>query len=66
MQLAHTSGRRSHGYAVGHEDEMQKTVSRYFDDPVIKAVNSGKQWFCYPVVCCTIGAAILQGEVIST
>ena len=66
MQLAHTSGRRSRGSAVGHEDEMQKTVSRYFDEPVIKAVNSGKQWFCYPTGYCTIGTAILQGEVIST
>lgn len=66
MQLGRTSGRWSHGDAVGREVEMQNTVSRYFDDPVTKAVNSGKQWFCYPAVCCTIGAAILQGEVIST
>lgn len=66
MQLAHTSGRRSRGLAVGHWGKVQNTVSRFFDEPVIQAVNSGKQWFCYPAVCCTIGAAILQGEVIST
>lgn len=51
MQLAHTSGRRSHGYAVGHEDEMQKTVSRYFDDSGYK---SSKQWETMVLLSCCV------------
>jgi hypothetical protein len=66
MQLGRTSGRRSRSYAAGHEGEMQMTVSRCSDRPVIKAVNSRKQWFCYPTACCTIGAAIMQGDVLGT
>jgi hypothetical protein len=66
MQLGRTSGRRSRGNAAGHEGEMQMTVSRSTDRPVIKAVNIRKQWFCYPEACCTIGAAILQGVEPST